>query len=230
MSLFSFLLDPANWLGTDGIWLRLGQHLLYTILAVVIAAVIGIPLGMIVGHSGRGNFLVVGSTNALRALPTLGFLVLVVLWLGTGLTPVMIPLVVLAIPPILTATVAGVQGADPDAVHAARALGMTPLQVLFGVEAPLAVPLIVSGLRSAVLQVVATATVAAYAAAGGLGRFVIDGQKAGVTGYSEMFTGALLVAVLAVLLDIILGGIGRGLAARNKPRGGRVSAPVTTVA
>lgn len=215
MNLFEFLEDPANWSGYDGIWVRLGEHLLMTVIAVGVAALIAIPVGVLIGHSGKGNFAVIGFSNAARSIPTLGFLVLVVLWMTSGLGPVLIPLVVLALPPILTATSAGVREADHDAVHAARALGMTPAQVVLRVEWPLALPLVISGLRSASLQVVATATVAAYVAAGGLGRFVIDGQKQGESGYPQMFAGALLVAVLAIILDGILGGVGWLLARKR---------------
>lgn len=219
MNLFEFLTDPKNWSGYNGIWVRVGQHLEMTVISVLVAAIIAIPLGVLIGHTGRGGFLVIGLSNAARAIPTLGFLVLIVLLLSTDLLPVLIPLIVLALPPILTATAAGVREADAGAVHAARALGMTPWQVVTRVEWPLAIPLVVSGLRSASLQVVATATVAAYVAAGGLGRYVIDGQALGPAGYPEMFAGALLVAVLAILLDGILGGIGWLLAHRRRPRG-----------
>lgn len=218
MNLFSFLADPANWGGTEGILARIGQHLLITAIAVVVAAVISIPLGVLIGHTGRGNIAVIGVSNAARAIPTLGFLVLMVLLLSTGLLPVLIPLTILALPPILTATAAGIRDADANAVHAARALGMTPWQIIAKVEWPLSLPLMISGLRSASLQVVATATVAAYVTAGGLGRFVIDGQRKGPGGYPEMFAGAFLVALLAIVLDGILGGVGWLLSRRGRPQ------------
>ncbi len=218
MNLFGYLADPGNWMGLQGIGARIGQHLLYTLIAIGVAAIIGIPVGVLVGHSRVGDFWVNGISNAARAIPTLGFVVLMVLLLGTGAVPILLPLTVLAIPPILTATAAGIRQADPDAVHAARGLGMTPWQVVIGVEWPLALPLVVSGLRSAVLQVVATATVAAYAAGGGLGRLVIEGQALGPSGYSEMFAGAVLVALLAVVLDLLLGLLGRALRP-GAPRG-----------
>lgn len=221
MNLFEYLLDPANWnLSSDGILTRIGQHLLFTVVAIAIAAVIAIPLGILIGHTGKGNFAVIGVSNAARSIPTLGLLVLVVLLIGTDPIGVLIPLVILALPPILTATAAGVRGADADAVHAARALGMSPLQVVGRIEGPLALPLVISGLRSASLQVVATATVAAYATAGGLGRLVLDGQKQGPGGYPQMFAGAILVAVLAIVLDGILGGVGWLSTRRSRPRRG----------
>lgn len=208
MNLFEFLLDGANWVGANGIAVRMAQHLLYTGLAVLVAAVLSIVLGTLVGHYRVGNVAVIGTSNAARAIPTLGLLVLVVTLAGTGLVPIVLALAVLAIPPILNATATGVREADPGAVHAAKALGMTTGQVITQVELPLALPLIISGLRSATLQVVATATVAALASAGGLGRFVVDGQAAGASGYPEMFAGAILVAALAIVLDLALGTVG----------------------
>jgi osmoprotectant transport system permease protein len=224
MNLFEFLLVPSNWTESDGILDLLVQHLFYTALSVLLAAVIAIPLGILIGHTGRGSFLVIGTSNAARAVPSLGLLVLVVLLLGTGVFPIILVLAVLAIPPILTATAAGVQGADPEAVHAARALGMTGSQIVRQVEWPLALPLVISGLRSATLQVVATATVAAFAAGGGLGRLLISGQR--TNNYSEMFAGAVLVALLAIVLDIVLGGIGWLAGRRARPKSKTTIEPV----
>src|SRR5829696_4904749 len=195
MNLFDYLTDPANWQGPGGIWYLLLQHIGYTVAAVAIAAAVGIPLGIVIGLS-----------NAARAIPTLGLLVLVVLLLGTGVGPIIGVLAVLALPPILTATAAGIHGADHDAVHAARAVGMSARQIVGKVEWPLALPLVISGLRSATLQVVATATVAAYSGGGGLGRLLITGNA--TRNYSEMFAGAFLVALLAIVLDVLLGALG----------------------
>lgn len=207
MNPFSFLLDPANWQGPGGILQRLAEHLTYSGISLLVAMVIAVPVGIWVGHTRRGQALASLVVNAARAIPTLGLLVLVVLLLGTGLMPVVLALAILAIPPILNGTVTGFNTADPDAVYAARAVGMSDGQVIGKVELPLAMPLIISGLRSATLQVVATATIAAMAAAGGLGRFVIDGQRRR-DGYPEMLAGALLVAVLAIVLDLLWGLIG----------------------
>lgn len=217
MNISSFLRDPANWRGDGKIIDLLLQHLAYTALAVAVAALIAIPLGILIGHTGRGSLLVIGTSNAARALPSLGLLVLMVLLLGTGLGPIVLVLAVLAIPPILTATAAGIHGADPDAVHAARALGMTPGQIVTKVEWPLALPLVISGLRSATLQVVATATVAAFAAGGGLGRLLISGQRS--NDYPQMFAGAVLIAALAVVFDVLLGALGWLVGRRARPRG-----------
>lgn len=225
MNLFSFLADAANWVGPTGIWTRVGEHLLYVLVSLALACAIALPLGAAIGHFRRGDFLVIGVGNAARALPTLGLLVLVVTLLGTGLVPVVLALVVLAIPPVLNATAAGFREADRGAVHAAIALGMTPAQVVGQVELPLAMPLILSGLRSASLQLVATATVAAMAASGGLGRFIVDGQALGTAGYPEMFAGAVLVAVLALVIDLVLGGAGWALE-RLAHRRSRAALPI----
>ncbi len=202
MNFFSFLTTATNWTDSGGILQRLQEHLVYTVLAVLIAAVIAVPLGVLIGHTGRGEIVVIGLSNGARAIPTLGFLIVMVLLLGTGLLPNLIVLIVLALPPILTATAAGVAGADRNAVHAARALGMTAGQVVGRVEWPLALPLTVSGIRSATLQVVATATVAAYVSGGALGNLIIAGLA--TANYPEVFAGALLVAGLAIVLDLVL--------------------------
>jgi osmoprotectant transport system permease protein len=221
MNLFDYLSDPANWTGQGGIWYLLFQHLGYTVAAVGIAAVIAIPLGIFIGHTNRGSFVVIGLSNAARAVPTLGLLVLVVLLLGTGVGPIIGVLALLALPAVLTATAAGIHGADHEAVHAARALGMSEWQIVAKVEWPLALPLVISGLRSASLQVVATATVAAYSGGGGLGRLLITGNA--TRNYSQMFAGALLVAVLAIVLDVLLGTLGWLAGRRASPGGKTVS-------
>lgn len=216
MNLFDYLQQAQNWSGPEGIWARVLEHLYYTALSVLVAAVIAIPLGILIGHTRRGSFFVIGISNAARAIPSLGLLVLVVLLLGTGNFPIILVLAVLALPSILTATTAGIEGADPEAVYSARALGMTGGQVVSQVEWPLALPLVISGLRSATLQVVATATVAAFAAGGGLGRLLISGQRS--NDYAQMFAGAVLVAVLAIVLDVVLGGVGLLVGRRARPR------------
>jgi osmoprotectant transport system permease protein len=198
----SYIFTAANWGGNAGLAARIGEHLEYTVIAVAVAAVIAIPVGMIIGHTGRGTFLVVTGVNALRALPTLGVLLLGVLLWGLGLLPPTLALMLLAIPPLLAGTYAGIANVEPDVVDAARSMGMTETRVLLRVEVPNALPLILGGLRSATLQVVATATVAAYASLGGLGRYLIDGIK--LRQFYIALVGALLVTVLALLLDAVL--------------------------
>lgn len=221
-----WLNDPANWWGEDGILVRIREHLLYTAVAVVIAALIAIPLGLLIGHTGRGAGLVGGIANGIRAVPTLGLVVLLSYWITPHvgfvdeipgvirrgglpyLVPVAIVLIFLAIPPLLTSTYAGVQAVDPVVRDAAQGMGMTGPQVVRRVEVPIALPLILSGLRSATLQVLATATVAAYLPfLGGLGRFIKDGTgqiNNTQVGYPAMVGAGIVVAVLAVVVDGVL--------------------------
>lgn len=210
----TWLTDPTNWSGPDGIPGQTLSHLWYSGFSLLVAALIAIPAGLAVGHTGRGRFLVVGLAGAARAIPSLGLLYLMVLWLfprlsgdSAFLVPCLIVLVVLAIPPIMAGAYAGVEGVAPAARDAARGMGMTGGQVLAKVEVPNAMPLIFSGFRSATLQVIATATLAAVAGTGGLGRFLIDGQK--VRDYPQMAGGALLVAVLALVVDLVLAVVQR---------------------
>ena len=163
---------------------------------------IAIPIGLIIGHTGRGSFLVVTAVNGLRALPRLGVLLLGVLLWGLGLLPPTVALMLLGIPPLLACTYAGIANVDPKVTDAARSMGMTERRVLMRVEVPNAMPLILGGLRTATLQVVATATIAAYASLGGLGRYLIDGIK--VRQFYLALVGALLVTVLALILDGLL--------------------------
>jgi osmoprotectant transport system permease protein len=218
---FSYLLDPDNWVGGQGVPARLVEHLGYTALTLLIAVVIAVPLGAYIGHTGRGGFLVVALANGLRALPTLGLLVLIVGALGLGLLGPITALVILAVPPILAGTYAGVRNVDSAVVDAARGMGMRDREVLFGVELPNALPLIIGGIRSSVLQVISTATIAAYVALGGLGRFILDGLA--VRDYPKMVAGSVLVALLAIVADLLLAGLQRllvspGLRAAPAPR------------
>lgn len=196
-----YIFTASHWAGSSGLGVRIGEHLEYTALAVLAAVVIAVPLGLFIGHTGRGIFLVVSAVNALRALPTLGVLLLGVLLWGLGLVPPTVALL-LGVPPLLAGTYSGIANVDRTVVEAARAMGMTERQVLFGVEVPNALPLILSGLRTATLQVVATATVAAYASLGGLGRYLIDGIK--VRQFHLALVGAIMVTALALLLDAML--------------------------
>lgn len=228
MNVFGYLEDRSNWLGPDKILDLLLRHLAYTAEAVALAALIAIPLGILIGHSGRGRVIVIGLSNAARAIPSLGLLFLAVMLLGTNRVNIVVVLAILALPSILSATAAGVAGADREAVHAARALGMTEGQVVSKVEWPLALPLVVSGLRSATLQVVATATVAAFTSGGGLGQLLTSGQAQ--NDYPQMFAGAILIAALAIVLDLLLGGIGRLAARRARPRSRTAAALVVAPA
>ncbi|HET6967906.1 MAG TPA: ABC transporter permease, partial [Ornithinibacter sp.] len=229
-SLLDWFTDPANWSGADGIPTRLAEHVGYTALAVVLAAVVAIPSGLWVGHTGRARWLV-SVANSVRAVPTLGLLFVVSLWLGpmfasdlAFLVPSIVVLAILAVPPILAGTYAGIEAVDPAARDAAKGVGMTGWQVVRQVEVPNALPLLLSGIRSAVLQVVATATIAAIVGLGGLGRFLIDGIALG--DYPRAAGGAVLVAVLAVVLDGVIALVQRrvvspGLAPHGRGRAGR---------
>lgn len=206
-SALTWLFDPDHWSGPTGIPARILEHLGYTGLTVLVAAVIAIPFGAVIGHTGRGTFLVAGLSNGLRALPELGLLTLLVLLTYVGLLPVVISLVVLALPPILAGTYAGIRNVDRAVVDAARGMGMRESTILAKVELPNALPLILGGIRSAALQVIATATIAAYVSLGGLGRFVIDGNNAGAgspDGYPQMAAGAIVIAVLALVVEGVL--------------------------
>lgn len=209
-----WLTDPINRTGPDGFVHRLVEHLGYTAETIAIAAVIAIPIGLWIGHTGRFRSAAVAITGAFRALPTLGLLIMIVLFLGIGLTPTLIALTVLAVPPLLAGAYSGLETVDRQTIDAARAMGMTELQILRKVEIPLALPIIVGGFRSAVLQVVATATVAAYVGLGGLGRYLIDGQA--ISDYAQMAGGSVLVIALALVLDALFASL-QVAATRRRP-------------
>ncbi|WBQ05815.1 ABC transporter permease [Kribbella sp. CA-293567] len=206
--MLEYLTDSFNWSGPEGITARIVQHIWYTFAALGLAAVIALPVGLYIGHTRRGAFLAINLGNAARALPSLGLLMIAVLLTNQiGFLPVLIALVALGIPPILTSTYAGLSGVDPATIDAARGMGMTGREILTKVEIPIALPLIISGLRAATLQIVSTATIAALVSLGGLGRYVVDGLK--LRDFPQMFSGALLVALLAILLDLLFALAGR---------------------
>jgi osmoprotectant transport system permease protein len=202
-----FLSNPKYHRGYDSISLRLIQHCELSIIALLIAAAIALPLGSLTGHSGRGGGLVSVVTTFARAIPTYGLLVLLAVEFGIGNADVLIPLAALAVPPILLNTHEGIRGVDPAIVDAARGMGMHPRQVLGLVELPAALPLILSGLRSAAVQIVATATIAAAIGSGGLGRYIFDGRAQ--FDYSQVAGGAFLVSLLAVATLAVFALIGR---------------------
>lgn len=192
----AFFSDSAHWSGYDGIPARLGEHVQYTLEALALAAAIGLPVGLITGHYGRGGNALSLIATAGRALPTFGLLVLMTLSLGFGLVNVMIPLVVLAVPPILVTTYEAMRSVDPPPVDAARGMGMRESGILLRVELPVALPMILGGLRSAAIQIVSTATIAAYVSLGGLGRYIVDGLYQ--HDYEKVVGGATLVAGMAL--------------------------------
>ncbi|MFJ6081345.1 ABC transporter permease [Streptomyces sp. NPDC001002] len=192
-----FFSNSAHWHGYDGIPTRLREHIQYSLTALAIAAAIGLPIGLLTGHTGRGGNSLALIATAARALPSFGLLVLMFVLLGLGHLPVMIPLVVLAVPPILVTTYEAMRSVDPSPVDAARGMGMAEPRILFQVELPVALPLILSGLRSAAIQIVSTATIAAYVSLGGLGRYIVDGLYQ--RNYEKVVGGATLVAILALI-------------------------------
>ncbi|MGI5518517.1 ABC transporter permease [Streptomyces sp. CA-106131] len=224
---FTWFNDPGNWWGPGGLLARTGEHLTYTLLVVVLAAALALPLGVLIGHTGRGTALVAAAVNTARAVPAFGLLVLLIVLLSPHMptraavlgvippdavpyaVPALLVLLLIAVPPILTSTYAGIQALDPAIRDAAQGIGMTPLQVALTVELPCALPLLFSGIRSATLQVIATLTVAAYAPlVGGLGRLIVDGQQNLADpryGYPAMVASGFTVAVLAVAVDALLG-------------------------
>jgi osmoprotectant transport system permease protein len=217
-----WLSDPTHWKGQDGVWAHLREHLQYSLVALLIAAAIAIPLGLLIGHTRRGTFVVVAIANSFRALPTVGLLTFFYILIaphihGTGTASYFIPseivLVLLAIPSMLSNTYAGIDNVEPAIRDAASGMGMRGSQVLWRVEFPNALPLIFSGVRSSFLQVIATATVTAYIGLGGLGRFVLDGLAS--RDYPQMASGAVLVATLALLVDLILSLAQRYLVSRG---------------
>lgn len=218
---WNWLKQPQQWHGPGGIPVRILEQLGYTALALIVAALIAIPLGILIGHTGRGALLVVNVANAWRAIPTLALLVLLVIWLGFSVLAWLIPLVVLGIPPILVNVYEGVAGVDPELRDAARGMGMTPWEQVRKVEVPVAMPLIVLGLRTGAIFVVATATIAAYIGLGGLGRYIIDGLA--TNNYGEVAGGALFVVLLALAVQAFFVGVRRVVVPKGLRQQGRTA-------
>ncbi|MFI0907375.1 ABC transporter permease [Streptomyces sioyaensis] len=213
-NLAAWLTSSAQWSGPEGIATRVAEHLEYSALATLAAAVIALPVGLLIGHTGRGAFLAVNLSSFGRALPTVGLVTLVFLAGGLSVWPVYVSLVALAVPVIITNTYAGMAAVDPEVKDAAKGVGLRGRQILWQVEIPLALPLIMTGVRLATVQVIATATIAAYVSFGGLGRYVFDGLAQ--RDLVQVLGGAVLVAVLAVVADLALGGLTR-LLFRGRP-------------
>ncbi len=211
---FHWFTDPANWTGSSGIPELFVRQAELSIAVVVGALVIGGGLGVYLGHTGRGGLVAVNAANAARAIPTLALLTLLAIQPSIslkwgGFLASFLALLILAIPPILTNTYVGMREVDADVREAARAMGLTEGQVLRRVEAPLATPFVMAGVRTASIEVVATSTLAAYVSYTDLGTYVISGLNTNDT--VEAFCGALLVTVLAALVAIGLGALQRAL-------------------
>lgn len=226
---FDFLTDPQNWSGDEGIPYLALQHLQISFWSLLVAAVIALPVGVLVGHFRRGGVLAVNVANIGRAIPSFGLLVLFVIWIGNkpppfpfslpGNLPVFLVLVALAIPPMLTNAYVAVAEIDPEVHEAAKGMGLNGRQMLTRVELPMGVPLIMAGVRISAVAVVATATIAAFVGFGGLGRYIIDGFKQS-EGDAKLWSGALLVAVFALAVEGLLALVQRALTPKGLRVGG----------
>jgi osmoprotectant transport system permease protein len=211
---WTYVSTGDNWWGVRGIARGIYDHLRLSLGAVAVAAVLAVPLAMALGHTKRGGFLASTVVNIGRAIPSFAIIALLfplslAYGFGLGFWPTFVALVLLAIPPMFTNTYAGVRDVDPGVVEASRGMGMTPREVLFSVEVPNAMPLIVTGLRVATVQVIATATLSALVAFRGLGDLIIGGKAQRNNG--KLLTGAVLVALLAILAEIAFGVLERAL-------------------
>jgi osmoprotectant transport system permease protein len=230
----AWLTDPDNWDGRYGIGNLIVQHLRYSAVALLIAVVVAVPLGYLIGHTGRGRNIAVALTGAARALPSLGLVLLLVLAVGVTHTEsaAIFAFVLLGVPPILAGAYSGVENVDKSTVDAARAMGMTEWQILRRVEAPLGFALLIGGVRSAALQIIATVTIAGYVNLGALGYPIIQGIQ--VRSIDRLLGAALLVVVLALLVDAFFallqrfalprGVSGRARSTHGAATGGTVSA------
>jgi osmoprotectant transport system permease protein len=235
----AFFTDPANWTGDTGIPNRLFEHLYISGSSVLLALLVAVPIGLYIGHTNRGSGLAINLANIGRAIPSYAMMVIplpLTLTLapvlgydeGFGLTflPIFLAMTFLAIPPLLVQTYAGLRSVDRDLIEAGRGMGMSERQILARIEVPLASSILVGGLRTATLQVIATATIGAILGGGGLGRLIFDGMLQGESGYPALYAGAILVAGLAIGVDLILAWVQRRLtprALRTPRRRGRSS-------
>lgn len=221
----AWLTDPANWTGPNGIPVRLAEHLGVSLVSLLIALAIALPAGLYVGHTRRGSGIAVGIANVGRAVPSIALIGLVLPITqafdparGFSLYPTVLAMVALAVPPILVNAFAGIRGVDAEVVGAARGMGLTEPQILRRIEVPLALQVVLGGIRSAAVQVIATTTLGAIFALGGLGRYVVDGLAQNDDGM--LFGGVVLVATLAMTAEGLLAGLQR-LAARATTGSGR---------
>ena len=229
----AFFLDPANWQGTSGIPNRLLEHLVISGAGIAAATLIALPIGLYVGHTGRGSNLAINLANIGRAIPSYAMMVIPLPFtlllapvigyspdFGLKFLPIFIAMTLLAIPPLLVSTYAGLRSVDRELIEAGRGMGLRERQILAGIELPLASSIVIGGFRTATLQVIATATIGAILAGGGLGRFIFDGLSQGQAGYPSIYAGAILVAGLAIVVDLVLSIVQQRLTpqALRKPR------------
>ncbi len=237
---FQWLVDPANWSGVDGVPARVWEHMQLSLISLAVATLIAVPVGLWIGHTRRGQFWTVQLANLGRSVPSLAVLSIAFLLvvkvapdnhqdLAFGFLPTIVALTLLGIPVILINTYVGVQQVDPDTVEAARGMGLGGRQVLWRLEVPLAMPLIMTGLRLAAVQIVATAGLAALIAGGGLGRYVVDGFA--LRENDRIVAGAILIAVLSLLTDAAFSLLAKATAPRLTSSGrGRPSADIDVAA
>ncbi|GAC1320790.1 MAG: ABC transporter permease [Chloroflexota bacterium] len=214
LDVVNWIADPRHWAGSDGIPNRIGEHLLLSAVTAIVATSIALPLGVLFGHTNKGGFIAINIANLGRALPSLALLALMLplalsLHLGLGFWPTFLALVPLGIPAILTNSFVAVRQVDPDIVEAGRGMGLREDQVLRQLELPIAAPLILAGVRNAAVAIVATATLGALVAGGGLGRYIVDGLAR--QEYPRLFVGAVLVALLSVAVELGFGALERVL-------------------
>ncbi len=221
---WAWLADPANWTGRDGMPNRLWEHVAVSAVALGIAGIVAVPAGVLLGHRGRGGVIAVAAVNIGRAVPSFGIVGLAFpVTLALGLRPLgywatLVALVALALPPLFVTSYTGLRQVDPALVEAGRGMGMVGRQVLTGIELPLALPLIMAGVRTAGVEVVATATLGAVVGFGGLGRYIIDGFAQ--RNYPEVFVGGSAVAILAIFTEWALGWIERRSDRSHRPSEG----------
>ena len=229
---YVWLNDPLNWTNPGGLLDRLTEHLLISLWAVLLGCVIGWPLGIWLGHRGRGGGAVITFANLTLAIPTLALLTILPLTpLGFGQPPVVVALAVFAVPPLLANAYTGLRQIDPETREAARGMGLSGGQVLRRVELPLSVPYLAAGLRTAAVQVVATAALAAFVNGGGLGEIISAGFGIGMSngGGGQIVAGGIAVALLALLVEAVLAGVQRlvtpAALRTNRPRRPTAAAP-----
>jgi osmoprotectant transport system permease protein len=205
----AFVADNAGLLAQ-----RVLEHVQLSVIALVIAMLVALPVALVLGHTGRGGFLAINAANVGRALPSLALIAIALPFLGLNDSSTIFALVLLGIPPILTNTYVAVREVDRDIIEAARGMGMSGGEILRSVELPLAAPVMMSGIRTAAVQIVATATLAAVIAGGGLGRFIVDGFA--TRDYAQVFAGAALVSALALVVDAGFAQATRSLSRRAR--------------
>ena len=215
VDLLNWFADPANWSGRDALPNRLAEHVLISLGAIVVALLLALPTALYIGHTGRGGFLAISLSNLGRAVPSYALLVILFGVFAAATTnlgllvngPIVLAMIALAVPPIVTNTYAGLRDVDRDLVEAARGMGMGGWQVLRRVELPLALPVVLAGVRTAAVQVVATAALGAVIGGGGLGRYIIQGMAR--FDHPRLLAGALLVALLALGTELLLAWLQR---------------------